>query len=253
MQRSPNQLRLTSIRPLVRYVDEERAVIDVRVSIESHNSQTSPMMAPVVRQVHLLLEIKGEDGFRDEQEFHVPLRGDLAVIRYELICPQRWWPAGMGCQPLYQLSVSFEADPMQQAQNATVGLTSVRPIDRARRLLVNGQECPISQILAVDAPDEQGFVPMAWDSLVLIRGHYGPDVLYDAADRAGILMVQAVPIHPQGQPESEMADQVDRLLSHPSLAGWFVGHLGFMTERIAYCVSSLDPTRNVFRAIPGAA
>ena len=89
--------------------------------------------------------------------------------------------------------------------------------------------------------------------LVLIRGHYGPDVLYDAADRAGILMVQAVPIHPQGQPESEMADQVDRLLSHPSLAGWFVGHLGFMTERIAYCVSSLDPTRNVFRAIPGAA
>jgi len=206
------------------------------------------------RHVNLLLEVDGDDGFRDELDFRVPLVGDHAVLRYELVCPQRWWPAGMGEQPLYQITVSAaEIQPMESI-SAVFGLTSVRRnAGQDCPLLVHGQECPINQVLAVDAIDEKGFLPMAAGSLVLVRGHYGPDVLYDAADRAGILLVQAVPIHAGGMPETEMVDQIDRLLSHPSLAGWFVGHLGAMTERIAYCITSLDPTRSVFRAIPGAA
>jgi len=252
MTTSAFQLRLSSIRPLVRYVDEERAVIDIRILIHPKNTPAGKPASTRAARVNLLFKIEGDDGFNDELDFQATLRRDVAVIRYELVCPQRWWPAGMGRQPLYHLSISLASDP-QNPQTEVIGLTSVRPMDRAQRLLVNGQECPISQILAVDALDEQGFVPMAGDSLVVIRGHYGPDVLYDAADRAGILLVQAVPIHPNGQPESVMAEEVDRLVGHPSLAGWFVGHLGSMTERIAYCVSSLDPAHNIFRAIPGAA
>src|SRR5690606_12906808 len=91
------------------------------------------------------------------------------------------------------------------------------------------------------------------NSLLIVRDHYGTDLLYDAADRAGILMVQCVPIHPSGEPERDVAVEISRLAGHPSLAGWYVGHLGNLSDRLAAAIRTLDPPHTIFRELPGEA
>jgi len=210
--------------------------------------------APAVKDMYLLLEVNTAEGFHDEHLARIDSHARYHQLRIAIVQPRRWWPASMGDQPLYDLKVSLIIDnELMDVWDGTVGLTSVRrrtPQDPSV-LLVNGMECNITAVIPVDLIDERHLLPVSGESLMIVRGHWGPDVLYDAADRAGILLVQCVPVDNEGRPEAIVADQIDRLAGHPSLAGWYVGHLGRYTERMTYCIRSLDPTRSVFRRIPG--
>src|SRR5688500_7549799 len=86
--------RIDSVRPLVRYVDEARAVVDVRVSLHppvptadpAHHHRTSP-------RLEVLIGLRGPDGCIDE---HIAAfaPGELETrARFEVVCPERWWPA----------------------------------------------------------------------------------------------------------------------------------------------------------------
>ncbi len=241
------------IRPMVRYVDQDQAVIEIHITIAA--GWTPPPVSPI-RDLQVLVAIEGSDGFIDEQRLPLRLHNHRGMVRYEMVQPQRWWPAGMGEQGLYQLSITLiDNQRVIGAHTSVIGLTSVRPASDTERttLLVNGEHCAIESILAVDLTDESKMLPATGSSLLVVRDHYGADLLYDAADRAGILMIQCVPIDPQGQPEREVTAQVQRLASHPSLAGWYVGHLGRMSDPIAARLRDLDPTRAVFHDMPGAA
>ncbi|MFW6060074.1 MAG: hypothetical protein ACODAQ_07815 [Phycisphaeraceae bacterium] len=243
---------VTSVRPLVRYVDAEQAVIDVHVTLP-------PRYAPASDpHVELLMQIAGSDGFQDESRVDLPMLHGTGSARFEVVQPQRWWPAGMGEQPLYELTLALTVhNELLDTRTVTIGLTSVRP-DASHeeedahgpRLLVNGQVWAVRSVLPVDRVDESQLLPATGDSVLLVRDHYGPDVLYQAADRAGVLLVQCVPIHPEAAPEIDVQAQVDRLAAHPSLAGWFVGHLGRLSDEVAGRIQALDPTRNVFRHFP---
>ena len=245
-------VRLSSVRPLVRYVDEEQAVIDTHVfaapSLPGDDRPPNPT-------VDINVEINGSDGFHDEGETRLRLVDGSASMRFEVIQPQRWWPAGMGDQSLYELTVNIVFnDELVDQRTVTMGLTSVRrdgpAANPSMALLVNGQVCEIQSIVVMDRVDERALLPVTGTSLLLVRDHYGPDLLYDAADRAGILLVQCIPIHPDGRPEVDVASQINRLSAHPSLAGWFVGHLGQISDEVAGHIQSLDPTRTVFRDLP---
>lgn len=243
-----------SVRPLVRYVDQEQAVI------ETHFVAGPPApMGRSLRKAEVMIEINGNDGFHDEGTIALELQDGRGAVRFDLVQPQRWWPAGMGKQQLYQLTIRLIfRDEIIDSHEITLGLTSVR-VPKAKTephddgpvsLLVNGRECDIHSVVSVDASDEQKMLPAAGDSLIVVRGHYGPDVLYDAADRAGLLLIQCVPIHPQGTPEEEAKIHVDRLAHHPSLAGWCVGHLGQMAQSTSEMIQMRDPTHGVFMNIP---
>lgn len=238
---------------MVRYVDQELAIIELHVSL---TTWAQPPEMPL-RELQVLLEVRGSDGFFDEQ--YLPLRlgpSQTGMVRYEMVHPQRWWPAGMGEQVLYELTITLLRDELVfDHHSAMVGLTSVRLAqdDAPTTLLVNGQRVEIASIVAVDQVDESRMLPATGSSLLVVRDHYGTDVLYDAADRAGILMVQCVPIHPEARPEHEVRAEVQRLAGHPSLAGWYVGHLGRISDTVATYLRDLDPTRAVFREMPGAA
>src|SRR5690606_19083748 len=91
-------------------------------------------------------------------------------------------------------------------QTVTFGMTSVR--QDAATLLVNGQSCRIGSVVTVDRVQEKQLLPAAGDSLLLVRDHYGTEQLYDAADRAGILLVQCVPLSPDGRLLPEVLEQV---------------------------------------------
>lgn len=249
-------LRLASIRPLVRYVDEGQAVIDVHLALQPP-LPTSPA-GP--ESVDVLVDIIGADGSIDEQRVRIPVQNHLGLVRLQVVHPERWWPAGMGDQALYHIKLSLLANQqVADSRQVTVGFTSVRPRENAQTIpsarrriewLVNGQVCPIDAVVPIDLTHERRLLPVSGHSLLIVRGHYGPDVLYDAADRAGLLLIQCVPIDPDAQPEIGVLAEIDRLASHPSLAGWFVGHLGKMAESVAQTIHRLDPTRNIFHQAP---
>ena len=245
-------LRFGSVRPLVRYVDDRQAVIDTRFTALDPPDAAGPS----TRAVEVLIEVDGEDGFHDEGAARVTTRLGAGSFRFEIVEPQRWWPAGMGEQALYTLNIRLLFDDgVVDKKSFTLGLTSVRR-DHALgqqfgpQLLVNGRICEVQDVLVIDRVDESSLLPATGESLLLVRDHYGCESLYDAADRAGILLIQSVPIDPNGTPEAAVADQVDRLASHPSLAGYFVGHLGDLTQQVTDHIRRLDPTRGVFHDFP---
>lgn len=249
----PDDIKLSSIRPLVRYVDADQAVIDTHF----HTTGSIPTAtAGFTGETDVHITIQGADGYHDEGQTRTPVHNGEGSVRFEVICPQRWWPAGMGDQPLYTLTLSLvHGSNILDQRSATVGLTSVR-LDTshdepdAPGFLVNGRRCPIQSVIMVDRVDEHTLLPATGDSLLMVRDHYGPELLYEAADKAGVLLVQSVPISIDGKPSDEVANEVDRLAAHPCLAGWFVGHLGEVRDRVTSRIKALDPTHTVFEDFP---
>lgn len=246
-------LRLDSVRPLVRYVDEEQAVIEI------HFHAVGPIPRAAVGftgEADIHITIQGLDGFHDEGHARAPLHNGKGSARFEVVHPQRWWPAGMGDQPLYELTLRLiDGDNVLDQHTATIGLTSVRRDSEAMDedhpgFLINGQHFQAQSVVMVDKVDENNLLPATGNSLLLIRDHYGPELLYEAADRAGVLLIQSVPISAKGRPSVEVADEVDRLAAHPCLAGWFVGHLGDVQDTVTERIRALDPTHNIFERFP---
>jgi len=253
-------VKIDSVRPLVRYVDDDQAVIDTHIlthatlpADESHRTADAPM-------AYVMAEIDGADGFHDEGCGRLLLKSCGSRMqggfRFGIDEPQRWWPAGLGDQPMYDLTIRIiVGDDVTDEAKLKIGLASVRRghvlgDDLPPSLLVNGQICEVVEVLTVDRVDENQLLPANGESLLLVRDHYGADLLYQAADMAGILAVQAVPIDPDGDPAAQVRDQVVRLTAHPSLAGYYTGHLGEIKETVDQCLRQLDPTRAVFDRFP---
>lgn len=242
--------QLSQLLPVVRYVDEDQAIIDAQFSLRASMPTRSRPVGPSI--VDILLELDSEDGFHDEDQQTVHLDNLTGSARMQVVQPHRWWPAGMGDQSLYDLTISLLwRGRVIDKRTVTVGLTSVRcGANDKGQLLVNGKRYRAMDIFLIDATDESALLPVGGETLLIVRDHYGPDLLYQAADRAGLLLIQCVPIAPDGRPEQRVGEQVARLSAHPSLAGWCVGHLGDLSQTIAGRLRSLDPTHNVFLDVP---
>jgi len=249
----PTPPRFANVRCLVRYVDTDQAVIETRYTVRSHRTHELARHDVVVQ-----IDVTSGDGFHDTELCTLRPHERRGLMRTQLVRPDLWWPAGMGEQKLYDITASLllDGEPVEQ-RSVTLGMASVRhnhpvPTGIPEHLLVNGQEFPIDHIITVDEPDERALLPISGASLVVVRGHYGPDVLYDAADRAGVLLIQCVPIDPDGEPVRAVEPAIQRLSSHPSLVGWYVGHLGPLAEPTEHHVRQLDPQHPVFYQLPAA-
>lgn len=251
-------VRLRSIRPLVRYVDGDQAVVDVHFTLYPilMSDGTPPPDRPAVE---VLVEIDSDEGFHDEGGCKTWLdEAYRGSVRFEIVAPSRWWPSGLGEQALYRVSVSVGL-PRGAADRKTVtlGMSSIREdtltntYNLEQTLLVNGQVLAIEHLIHVDKISENRLLPATGGSLLMVRDHFGTDTLYDAADRAGILLLQCVPIPTDDRAFHRWVEShVDRIAPHPSLAGWFVGHLGEMRDDVAERIKALDPSHAVFRELP---
>jgi hypothetical protein len=250
----------------VRYVDETLAVIEAHLNVLPRMQTAASPARPLPSAVEILVEVEGSDTFFDEQRVTAALHNGAGMLRYHVVHPQRWWPAGMGDQSLYafRLSLLSGGEPID-TWSTTLGFTSVRRTQGerlegagtlgnsggGRELLVNGRVRAIKSVVPVDTVHERGLLPAAGDILLVVRDHYGTDALYHAADRGGVLLVQCVPVDAQGRPDTAMAPEVERLVTHPSLVGWFVGHLGQMSDAAARRLKALDPAHHIFLDVPG--
>ena len=251
-------VRLRSVRPLVRYVDDDQAVIDVHFTLYPI-LLADGSLPPEKPAVSVQVDVDSTEGFHDEGGCKTRLdERHRGSVRFELVAPSRWWPSGLGEQALYDVSVSVGLPGcVADRKTVTLGLTSVREdtmtntYNLEQTLLVNGQVLAIEHLIHVDKISENRLLPATGGSLLLVRDHFGTDTLYDAADRAGILLVQCVPIPADDQAFDDwVEDHVDRLAPHPSLAGWFVGHLGRLRDDVAHRIRTLDPTHAIFREMP---
>ncbi|MBL4700343.1 MAG: hypothetical protein JKX85_03715 [Phycisphaeraceae bacterium] len=243
--------KLAQIKPVVRYVDDEQAVIDAHFRLKPYLPHPDK---PNPKQIKVLLEVENQKGFHDETFAQVQLKHLCGMLRVQLVLPERWWPAGMGEQSLYCIKITLlKGHHILDQMQTSVGLTSVRITDEyfdSRTFMINGKPCEIHTIVPVDQIHETALLPASGDSLIVVRDHYGTDNLFKAADLAGILMVQCVPIDPAGKPEQQLVKQISRLASHPSLAGWCVSPQGSLSQKMAKQLRELDPIHPVIEHSP---
>ena len=164
--------------------------------------------------------------------------------------PQRWWPVGMGTQPLYQVAARIiDGAGQGQAAQRTVGLRTVELIrgNGAFGFKING--VPVfakgANLIPFDsfpsrvsaATMERMLADAKAANMNMIRvwggGTYLDDAFYAAADRMGLMVWQdfmfggaVPPADPayRASVAAEADDQLARLGSHPSIVVWTGGN-----------------------------
>ena len=163
--------------------------------------------------------------------------------------PQRWWPNGMGDQPMYDVTVELTANgtAIDQAHRR-IGLRTVELLakssGRPLGLAINGRPifakgvdwvpCEAFPTAVTTAKLRRLVADAKRANLNMVRcwggGYYEEDAFYDACDEAGLLVWAefkfACSAYPADDPafmddvEAEARDQVCRLRHHPCLALW---------------------------------
>lgn len=167
------------------------------------------------------------------------LASGATVLEWDLSIadPALWWPWQLGGQPLYRVTVSVEiAGSISGIWERTVGLREVRMKNyvlsiNGERLFAKGADLWPTTALPAVASAEQiaGDVARAKDlglNLLRVESHVARPELYEAADRAGMLLWQDLPM--RGEVKRSIQSNavnaahrlVDKLGAHPSIVVW---------------------------------
>jgi beta-mannosidase len=221
--------RLGSVRPQVTVADGKgRVTVDVQV--------VGTDAEVVVRVAGVEASAAAQDGW--------------AQVELVVEDPDLWWPVGYGEQPLYDLEVELRQDgAILDTWSRRVGFRSL-VVDTAPDadgipfvFVVNGRPIPIRGVNWI--PDDcfphrvdRARIDRRLDQAVranvnLVRvwggGVFESDDFYAACDEAGLLVWQdflfAVAPYPEtpemmAEVDAEARDNIERLMSHPSLALW---------------------------------
>lgn len=152
--------------------------------------------------------------------------------------PSRWWPASLGAQPLYEVSVAVR-DADNDVSDRRHWRTGLRSIDlhnmqfslNGERLFTKGVSLgPQSRFLAHLEPsvisDDLAAAAEAGFDMVRVHGHIARPELYEAADRKGVLLWQDLPLlggyatSARKLARSVARSAVDLLGHHPSVVLW---------------------------------
>ena len=167
------------------------------------------------------------------------LASGATVLEWDLSIadPALWRPWQLGGQPLYRVTVSVEiAGSISGIWERTVGLREVRMKNyvlsiNGERLFAKGADLWPTTALPAVASAEQiaGDVARAKDlglNLLRVESHVARPELYEAADRAGMLLWQDLPM--RGEVKRSIQSNavnaahrlVDKLGAHPSIVVW---------------------------------
>jgi beta-mannosidase len=224
-------VRIARLRVLCREASAERAVVVLRATLDSDAART----------VCLHSSVAGVDHRTDQ-----PLAAGANDVEWTITVeqPALWWPRALGDPVLHDLRVEVvlsdeEGGTPSDARHVRTGLRQVRlrswiaSVNGERLFLKGSNQGPTRMALAEATAEELARdVELACDAgldLLRIHAHVTRPELYDAADRAGLLLWQDLPLqwgYARGvrkQAVAQAAAAVDLLGHHPSIAIW-CGH-----------------------------
>jgi beta-mannosidase len=223
-------VRIESLRVLARDVNEARAHVVVRATLDSD----------VARQVRVHTLVDGQVMTTQERSL---ARGANAVEwNLDIDNPRIWWPWSLGEQPLTDISVEVVLPTSVEPSDTRRVRTGLREVAlnewilsvNGERLFVKGANIgPTRRALAEATPDDlRRDVVIARDAgldLLRVHAHVTRPELYDAADELGMLVWQDLPLQwgyarsIRRQAVRQANEAVNTLGHHPSIAIW-CGH-----------------------------
>ena len=233
-------VRVAALKVLCRDASAERAVVDLEALLDR------PAPGSVTIETALRREGADELAATDRQTHNLSAGQNTVRWRVTVEHPDLWWPRALGRQPLYEVSVRvFDGGPDQADQEPPSDertlLTGLRQV-RVRNFIatVNGERIflkganlgPTRRDLAAASPEDLArdvtLAAAAGLDLIRIHAHITRPELYEAADRAGMLLWQDLPLqwgytNVRRQAVNQARQAVNLLGHHPSIAIW-CGH-----------------------------
>jgi beta-mannosidase len=220
---------------LCREATTEQAVISVRAVLDAADAGT--------------VEVRTTVAGVEVVESHTLAAGENQLTWMAIVPePDLWWPHALGEQPLHGVDVEVGV-PESDADGAPVMLSDRRSrrvgfrqvalrgwtasVNGERLFLKGATYLPTRAALAEATPEEvRADVASSVDAgldLLRVHSHIGHPELYEAADEAGLLLWQDLPLHGgyartlRKQAMRQAREAVDLLGHHPSVAIW-CGH-----------------------------
>ena len=221
-------VRIARLRALCVEATSERATLSFRATLDAAESTSVRLRTTV-------------DGTDHEAEHPLAAGENRVEWRVAVDRPRLWWPHALGDQPLHDITVEAVLDDGAISDRRVVrtGLRQVRMekwvlhVNGERLFLKGSNQGPARMALADATPEElAGDVRLAVDAgldFLRVHGHVSRPELYDAADEAGLLLWQDLPLqwgYARGirkQAATQAREAVDLLGHHPSIFLW-CGH-----------------------------
>ena len=228
-------------------INDERAIVSLRVVLDTVEARSIDLVTTVTpRSGH------GEPvGVRRTQ----PLAAGENRVEWTVAVPgpELWWPHALGDQALYDVHVAVHTGSggpngdqngsangsLSDERSWPLGLRTVELRDwiatvNGERLFLKGTNVGPTRMALADAEPAEiaGDIDLARDAgldLVGVHGHISRPELYAAADEAGMLLWQDLPLQwgysrtVRQEARRQAREAVDLLAHHPSLLLW-CGH-----------------------------
>ena len=194
-------------------------------------------------EIRTIVSRAGETTALVEQRADHPLAAGENRVEWSIAVadPERWWPWSLGDQPLHDVTIEARTGDGEVSHRVTrrLGLRTVElrnwiaHVNGERLFLKGSNQGPTRQALAEATPDAlRGDVELAKEAgldFLRLHAHITRPEVYDAADEAGLLLWQDLPLqwgYARGvrkQAVRQARKAVELLGHHPSVAIW-CGH-----------------------------
>jgi beta-mannosidase len=238
----PVQLRYSRLR--CRSADPARATLAIRAVVETRRPRTITLrtsIRPAVGADGTSLPTGGDAPLVIERDHPLATGENRVEWTVDVPQPQLWWPRALGGQPLYDVTVDVLVDDVpSDGRTWRTGLRRVEMDDfvcrvNGERLFLKGIAVGPTRLLVAEATadDVVADVALAAEAgldLLRVHGHVGRPELYDAADAAGLLVWQDLPLQwglqrvAKGPARRLARTAVDLLAHHPSIGVWCAHH-----------------------------
>ncbi|MEM8620830.1 MAG: hypothetical protein AAGF73_14020 [Actinomycetota bacterium] len=225
-------IRIDRLRVLCRDADDRRAHLRLLARVDSDQQRT----------VTVRTSVTGAADAGDERDFTVAAGGNEIEWTLDIVDPQLWWPRTLGEQALATVAVEVLVDGRRSDRRER--RTGLRQVDwdnwvcsiNGERLFLKGATIDPLPTALGDAAAPEAAVRSADEAIrtattlgldaIRIAGHIADRRWYDAADEAGLVVLQDFPLQGghargvRGQAVDQARAAVDQLAHHPSLVMW---------------------------------
>jgi beta-mannosidase len=236
-------VRITHFRALCRDASTEQATVFVRAVLDTIEARTVELVTTIV-PCNQGAEAAFAEGFEHRQTQPLAQGENRVEWTVPVPEPRLWWPHALGEQPLYEVIVEVCApadrgELVSDRRTVRMGLRSVSVDDwifsiNGERLFLKGANYgPTTMALAdATASDMARDLALAKEAnldFLRVHAYVSMPELYDAADDAGVLIWQDMPLQwgyhrsIRKQARRQARELVDLLAHHPSIFVW-CGH-----------------------------